>query len=229
MTDWYHLQVRVVSGVLISMVVGAAYGATTSFVNNVPGLLGEVGQSHNEDSPVTWAAIFISLILDSGWAWAALAFFLGWLWGSQARLLAAATVGAIVGAAGLVAATVTYYSADMLFGIGAYWQMVSYWLIRAVAFGLLLGIAGAMARRPQMLGLFAALTVPTGMAMNMVLFPLESGLPGESSAAKWAQCTVWVLVVAGAAFVTLRFARFQQPRRSAMVSGVAESAVSTPR
>jgi hypothetical protein len=38
--------------------------------------------AHSEASVAVWAAIFVGLILDSGWAWAALAFVLGWLTGA---------------------------------------------------------------------------------------------------------------------------------------------------
>lgn len=195
---------RAISGVLSSVVFGAA----TSLINNVPGMLGEVGQAHSEDSAATWTAIYVSLILDSGWAWAALAFVLGWLCGPRARPWRAACVGAV----GLIAATVAYYSTDLLFGIDTYLPTVGYWAVRAVVFGLPLGLAGAVARRPGWLGLLAALTIPVGAAMNMVVFPLRSGLPGESSAAGWAQGTVWAVAGAGAAAVVLRFVRARQSR-----------------
>ncbi|MEV6602372.1 hypothetical protein AB0M36_36800 [Actinoplanes sp. NPDC051346] len=198
------LRVPVFSRLLVGVVIGAVFGALTSLVNNVPGMLGEVGQAHSEDSAATWAAIFISLILDSGWAWAALAFVLGCLTGTAVRPVKAAIAGAAAGAAGLLIATVAYYATDLLFGIDAYWRTVGYWLVRAVVFGLLLGIAGALARRRGAVGFLAALTVPVGAAMNMVVFPLRSGLPGESSAAGWAQATVWVAAASGAAVAILR-------------------------
>lgn len=164
-------------------------------------MLGEVGHAHSEDSAATWTAIFISLVFDSGWAWAALAFALGWYSGNDRRPLKAA----LVGVAGLIVATVAYYSTDLIFGIDAYWPTVSYWLVRAVVFGLLLGSAGALARRPGTAGLLAALVVPIGAATNMMLLPVRTGLPGESSAAGWAQATVWAVAGAGAAFATFRF------------------------
>jgi hypothetical protein len=206
--------VRFVSGILTSVAIGAAFGAATSLVNHLPGILGEVGQAHTEDSAATWTAIFVSLILDSGWAWAALAFVLGWITGIHATPARAVLVGAQAGAVGLIAATVAYYSTDLLFGLDAYWPAVSYWLLRAVVFGLPLGMAGALARRPGVVGLFAALTVPLGAAMNMVVFPLRSGLPGESSAAGWAQFSVWVAALTCAALFILRFLRARRPPRS---------------
>ena len=135
---------RVTSGVLTSTACGAVFGTATSLVNNVPGMLEEVGQAHSQDSAATWTAIFISLILDSGWAWATVAFLLGWHSGNHRRPLKAA----LAGAAGLIAATVAYYATDLMFGIDAYWPTVIYWFVRAVVFGVLLGTAGALARRP---------------------------------------------------------------------------------
>ena len=136
--DRYDPGMRVLPGVL----TGAVFGAATSLVNNVPGMLGEVGQAHSEDSVATWAAIFVSLIIDSGWAWAALGFVLGYYSGFDRRPLRAA----LVGAGGLILATVAYYSTDLLFGIETDRPTVSFWLARAVVFGLVLGCAGALAR-----------------------------------------------------------------------------------
>ena len=202
---------RLASGVATSVAVGLAFGAATSLVNQVPGLLGEVGQAHTEDSAVTWTAIFVSLILDSGWAWAALGFALGWIAVSP-------LVGALMGVVGLSAATVAYYSVDLLFDIDAYWSAVGFWLVRAVVLGLPLGVAGALARRPGVVGLLAALTVPVGAALNMVVLPVRNGLPGESSAAGWAELTVWVAASGGAALVLVRFWLRSRPRSAVAAS-----------
>jgi len=211
----YDPKMRVLPTILTSMAIGAAFGVTTSLVNNVPDILGEVGQSHSEDSAATWTAIFVSLILDSGWAWAAVAFALGWITASRVGPARVAVVAAQAGAVGLIVATVAYYTADLAFGIEVYWPTVGYWLLRAVVFGLPLGVAGALARRPGVVGLLAGLILPLGAAMNMVVFPLRSGLAGESSAAGWAQLSVWVAAITGAALVVLRFVR---ARRIAPVS-----------
>jgi hypothetical protein len=213
----YASRVRLVPGILITAALGTAFGATTSVVNNVPAMLGEVGQAHSDDSAATWTAVFLSLILDSGWAWAALGFVLGWLTGTPARLANAAVIGAIVGAAGLSTATVSYYVTDLLFGIDD-WPAVGYWLIRAVVLGPPLGVAGALARRPGLTGLLAGLTVPVGAALSLLLFPLGSGRPGESSAVVYAELSVWATAAAGAAAVTLRFVRTSPRLRSRSVT-----------
>ncbi|WP_250005952.1 DUF6518 family protein [Actinoplanes sp. M2I2] len=193
--------------VALGLLAGVVFGTATSVVNNVPGLLGEVGQAHTEDSAATWTAIFVSLILDSGWAWAALAFVLGWVTGTHPRPRVALVVAAVTAAGGLLAATLAYYATDVLFGIDAYARIVSYWLVRAVVFGLALGVAGALARRPGLTGLLALLTIPAGAAANLIVFPLRNGLPGESSAAGWAEAAVWSLAAAGVVLAVLRYAR----------------------
>jgi hypothetical protein len=192
---------------LTTAALGATFGTTTSLVNNVPVLLGEVGQAHTDDSPATWIAIFLSLILDSSWAWAALGFALGWLTGTAARAATAVSVAAVAGATGLLMATASYYVTDLLFSIAGDWATVAYWVIRAVVFGPPLGVAGALARRPGTVGFLAGLTVPVGAALNLLVLPPGSGAPGESSATAYAELSVWAAAAVGAAALTLRFSR----------------------
>jgi hypothetical protein len=181
--------------------------------HNVPRILGEVGRAQSEYSSAGWVAVFVSLILDSGWAWAALAFALGWLTGTSARLADAARSGALSGATGLLVATPAYYATDLLFGIDG-GSEIGYWVARALVFGLPLGVAGALARRPGPIGFLARLTVPVGTAMSMVMFPMRTGRPGESSAAIWAELTIWAAVVV----VTFRLVWIQRRRRAHAVT-----------
>lgn len=199
---------------LASAALGAAFGVTTSLINNVPRMLGEIGRAHSDYSSAAWVAVFVSLIFDSGWAWAALGFALGWLTGTSARLAAAARVGAMSGATGLLLAAPAYYATDLLFGIDGSWSEVGYWVVRALVFGLPLGVAGVVARRPGPMGFLARFTVPVGMAMSMILFPVRTGRPGESSAAIWAELTIWAAVVV----VTLRLVWIQRRQRAQAVT-----------
>jgi hypothetical protein len=210
----YDFRVRLIPGMFATVAVGAAFGAGTSLINNVPAMLGEVGRAHSDDSAATWIAIFLSLILDSGWAWAALGFVLGWLTGTPTRLV----IAAVAGATGLLMATASYYVTDLLFGIDADLPTVGYWVIRAFVFGPPLGVSGALARSPGPVGFLAGLTVPVGAAMNTLLFPPGSGVPGESSATAYAELSVWTAAAVGAVAVTLRFVRTQR-RLSAVTSG----------
>ena len=193
--------------VFYGALIGVAFGAVTSLVNNVPGMLGEVGMPREEQSTATWIAEFTSKMLDSGWAWAALAVLVGWLAGRDPALYRAAAAGALTGTVALLLATLTYYGTDVLFGIDMYARTTVFWLVRAVAFGAPLGVVGACLRRPGWLGLLAGLVVPVGAAANMVLFPLWTGLDGETTAALWAQRTVWLAAAAGVVLVGARFVR----------------------
>lgn len=198
---------RLLHGVLI----GGVFGAATSVVNHVPHLLGEVGLPRDEQSAATWIAEFTSKLLDSGWAWAALAVLVGRLAGTDPRLRRAALHGALTGAAALLLATVAYYGTDSLFGVDTAWWISRFWLIRAVVFGVPLGVVGACLRRHGVLGLLAGLVVPVGAAANMLLFPLWTGLEGETTAALWAQRAVWAGAAVAVVLVVLRFARERRP------------------
>ena len=194
--------------------IGTAFGATASLVSDVPSLLGEVGQAHSQDSPTTWAAIFVGVILNTGCAWAALAFTVGWFITTQARPVKAYWGGAIAGVAALLTATAAYYLTDLLLGVDMNWQAAAFWSVRAIAFGAPLGVAGVIARRGGWLGLIAAFTVPVGAMANMVILPIHRGLTGESSADGWAQLGVWIAALAGSTLVIIRFARSRPARVS---------------
>ncbi|MCU7722792.1 hypothetical protein ODJ79_03615 [Actinoplanes sp. KI2] len=193
--------------------IGAAFGAVTAVVDNIPRMQGVIGQAHSDDGAVTWTAIYFSKHLDTGWSWAALGFLLGLLSGAGARPARAATLGAVASAVGLVFATVGFYGVEPLVGTSHDRGFIIYWLMGSVVCGLPLGVLGATARRRSVLGLIAALTIPVGAATQMVVFPLWLGLPGESSADAWAQATVWVGAIMGAAFVVVRYGRSLLARR----------------
>ncbi|WP_327129397.1 hypothetical protein [Streptomyces sp. NBC_01727] len=72
--------------------------------------------------------------------------------------------------------------------------------------GLILGAVGALAGQPGMTGLIAALIVPAGAAVQMVVLP-----PGEyfttSLPAIVAEVIVWTGAVFGAVWASYRFWR----------------------
>ncbi|MFD9721945.1 hypothetical protein [Streptomyces sp. NPDC059076] len=88
------------------IVAGMGFGAVTSLVNALSSPYMELGTSF---TGTIWAkaAMVLSLQMDAGWSWAALAVAMGWLAGTWVR-------GALVGALALVAATVAYYVTDAL-------------------------------------------------------------------------------------------------------------------
>lgn len=176
------------------IVAGMGFGAVTSLVNALSSPYMELGMSF---TGTVWAkaAKVLSLLMDAGWSWAALAVAMGWLAGTWVR-------GALVGALALVAATVAYYVTDS-FVSGAGTDMVT-WLMVGLPFGLVLGVVGAAIRQPGLVGLLAALTVPVGAAVQMVVMPPRPHLT-LTPAIVLAEVIVWTAAVLGAGRAVYRF------------------------
>jgi hypothetical protein len=180
-------------------VVGTALGAVDSVVNHVPIWLGEVGTARAERGGWSQVAEFASLILNAGWAWAATAVLVGWLVSGPARTAAGLLRGAVAGGLALVFATTAYYGMDVLFDGGAWWYRATrYWLVGSVVFGPALGLVGALVRRPGPAGVLAALVVPAGAALQMVVLPP----PPESLMAQPVRLTVWTSAAVAAVLIT---------------------------
>ncbi|MFF3129887.1 hypothetical protein ACFVRD_48870 [Streptomyces sp. NPDC057908] len=176
------------------VVAGMGFGAVTSLVNALSSPYVELGMPF---TGTVWAkaAKVLSLLMDAGWSWAALAVAMGWLAGTWVR-------GALVGALALVAATVAYYVTDV-FVSGAGTDMVT-WLMVGLPFGLVLGVVGAAIRQPGLVGLLAALTVPVGAAVQMVVMPPRPHLT-LTPAIILAEVIVWTAAVLGAGWAVYRF------------------------
>jgi hypothetical protein len=149
--------VKAVNTVVVSLTLGAIFGATTSLVNwlSTPADAGG-GPIAN----TAWESIarVASLILDSGWAWAGLAVAVGWLVNARVR-------GAVAGFLALLAATAAYSVVETVreqHGLAWHGGDLGYWGVAAVLFGPILGAVGASIRRPGVVGLVASLTVPAG-------------------------------------------------------------------
>jgi len=171
-----------------ALVAGAVLGAGAGLANSVPLMLGEVGEARADRSLWSQAAEFVSLILDSGWAWAATAVLAGWLAGDRRR----PRTGAVAGFVALVVATGAYYATQQAFADGGDpWADTRFWWLRSLVLGLPLGAVGALARRTVL----AWLVVPLGAVLNLEVLPL----PAESRMAGPVYVTVWAgaLVVAG--------------------------------
>ncbi|RFU86899.1 hypothetical protein DY218_09655 [Streptomyces triticagri] len=171
-----------------------AFGAAASLTNALSSPY--VAPGRGIDGTV-WAscAKVLSLLLDAGWAWAALAVAMGFLAGAVGR-------GALSGATALIAATSAYYTVDVL-GWGAGTDAVD-WLVAGVPLGLLLGMVGAAARRPGVVGLVAALTVPVGAAVQMLLLPPRP-YPRVTATVVVAEVAVWAGCALGAGWAVHRF------------------------
>ncbi|WP_331736395.1 DUF6518 family protein (plasmid) [Streptomyces canus] len=178
------------------IVAGVVFGALTSLANVLSSPYGEIG-ARVAGTDLAKASKVLSLLLDAGWSWAALAVAVGWVAGSRVR-------GALGGLLALVAATVSYYVTDLyLWDAGT--DMMA-WLVVGVPLGLILGTVGALARQPGITGLIAALIVPTGAAAQMVVLPpgeyLTTSLPETVT-----EAIVWTGAVFGAVWALYRFWR----------------------
>ena len=195
----YRVRVRSIRGMAAATVAGLLVGAAASVADNVPILTGEVAEARADRSGGAQVAEFVSLILDSGWAWAGLAVLAGWLLGPGRRPLA----GALAGCLSLVVATAAFYGVDYLCTAGGDWVGVQFWWARALVLGPVLGAVGTLIRRPGLTGLIAALVVPVGAILNLIVLPL----PGESRMATPVLVTVVVAATLGAALAIARTVR----------------------
>jgi hypothetical protein len=179
--------------IAVSPAAGVLLGAGAALVNHVPIALGEVGKARADRGLWSQVAEFGSLILDSGWAWAAAAVAVGWLVSDRARPL---LVAALSGAVTLLVATVVYDGLEnYYFSEGG--SVRTFWLVGAALLGPPLGLAGAAIRRPGPVGTLASLVVPAGAALNMVLVPP----PAESLVARPVMWLVWVAAAVAAVLV----------------------------
>ena len=178
---------------------GLGFGAVTSLVNALSSPYAELGAPL---AGTVWAkaAKVLSLLMDAGWAWAALAVGMGWLAGTWAR-------GALGSALALIAASVAYFVTDA-FVLGA--PLASFaaeaviWLVAGLLFGPILGAVGAAIRQPGLIGLLAALAVPMGAAAQMVVMPPRPHVT-LTPAIVLAETIVWMAAALGACWAVHRF------------------------
>lgn len=183
---------------VVGPAAGMLLGVVDSVVNHVPLVLGEVGTARAERGGWSQAAEFVSLILDAGWAWAATAVLVGWLVSRHAPPRSGMLRGALAGGLALVFATTAYYGVDLLFDGGVWWGVATrYWLIGSVLLGPPLGVAGALIRLPGPIGVVAALVVPAGAALQMVILPP----PSDSRMAEPVRLSIWVAATVATALI----------------------------
>ncbi|WP_199444533.1 hypothetical protein [Umezawaea beigongshangensis] len=182
-----------------SFVVGSGFGAATSLVNALSSPYSGLGVSL-AGSVWAGAVTVLSSLIGAGWAWAALAVAMGCLDGTRAR-------GALAGSVALIAVTGAYYVTDAAV-LGE--RVVSYatemlrWSVAGLVFGSLPGAVGAASRPPGLVGLFAAVTVPVGAAVQMIVQPSRPRLT-QPTAGALAEVIVWAGVVLGVCWAVHRF------------------------
>ena len=200
---------KVIRGLGVAAVLGAGFGAATSLVNDLSSPYGELGGRlvRARWTWVTDVAEVGSLLLDVGWAWAALAVAAGWLVGAGAI-----GRGAAAGAVSLIAATAAYFVTDSVLReepFAGYAGEARYWLLASLLLGPLLGAVGASLVRAGVAGLLAGLIVPVGALVQILV--VQPGLaPGSRPAEVWA---LVILSTAAAACIGLVVARFALQRR----------------
>jgi hypothetical protein len=195
---------RRVEALAAAFLVGAGFGAATSVANAVSHEFADLESVAYTNSGWSFPEI-VSVLMDSGWAWAGLAVFAGWLAtrAHHARPSASAR-GAAAGTPALLAAVAAYAFADTVRDGGSlssfYLNESPVWWVAGVLFGAPLGAVGACAHRPGTLGVLARLTVPIGAAVQMILLP-----PGRNAViTSIGQVIVGVAAAAGIALVLIR-------------------------
>lgn len=195
------------------LAAGAVFGAATSLANAVAHL--SVDLESREATTSGWSIIeIVSVLLDSGWAWAGLAVLAGFLAtrakqsGLGARAL---TRGAVAGVVTLLAATAAYYAVDTVVHdvpLGSYGLDTVFWWAASVVLGPILGAIGSCAGRPGAIGVLAKVTVPVGAAVQMVVRP-----PGRNEVITTiGQWVVWTAAAVIIGVVVVRFLGVQRQR-----------------
>ncbi|MFB9249320.1 hypothetical protein ACFFWE_13840 [Sphaerisporangium melleum] len=199
---------------MTSLLVGAGFGAVTSLANGIALGFADLESRAYTTSGWTLAEI-MSVLLDSGWAWAGLGVAVGWLvTRAEDRRPVALAQGAAAGALALLAAVAAYSIVDVIrSGASSPWYESEplVWWVAAIVLGVPLGAIGACARRPGAVGLLARLTVPVGAAVQMVVLP-----PGKNEVIRdIGQAVVWTAAAATVCFVMIRFLLVERRPRPA--------------
>ncbi|MER7207850.1 hypothetical protein ABZ470_19690 [Streptosporangium sp. NPDC020072] len=209
--------VKLGASVRIGVLFGAVFGAATSLVNATSNHYADL-ESRVATTSGASAIEIVSVMIDSGWAWAGLAVAMGWLMartmgGDPGERTSRPLVrGAVAGAVALLAATAAYAFVDTVWRgeplLSWYLSESPIWWVAGVVLGAPLGAVGACAVRPGAIGLLARMVVPVGAAVQMVVLP-----PGRNERITTiGQTVVWTLA---ALFVGFVGARFLSGRRSA--------------
>lgn len=185
---------------LAATLTGAGYGATASALNDLSSAYGDLGGAL-AGTAVQSALRVLSTMTGAGWAWAALTVAVGWYLRTWRRGVAAA-------ASALTAATTTYYALDnVLRAEPMLGSDIWIWCAAGLLLGPPLGAVGACARRPGLLGLLAALTVPVGAAVQMVVLPQGLSSVQVATEAVWARWIVWLISALASVWIILGYRR----------------------
>lgn len=168
-----------------------------------------VAQMSGEDQGLAALRKTASKVVNAGVVWGGLAILAGWLVSSPWQAI-------VAGPAASLTALVVHYGAGGLTGWMP-WDSMSTnleWFAAAVVLGPPLGLVGVLARRADLLGLVASLTVPAGA----VLEPFAQGWLSPQSGDIWANRVSGVgagclLIVGGIVLGCVVVVRWQQRHR----------------
>ncbi|MFF0307471.1 hypothetical protein ACFYSC_08580 [Streptosporangium sp. NPDC004379] len=188
-----------------ALAAGAGFGAATSLTNVLSNHYADL-ESRAATTGGVSALEIVSVLVDSGWAWAGFAVLIGWLVACAGEDRPGTAVRAAAAAAlALLAATAAYSFVDTVRGGGPlsswYESEPLFWWVTSILFGAPLGAVGACARRPDVAGLLARLVVPVGAAVQMVVLP-----PGRNERIEaMGQAIVLAAAAVAAGLVVVRF------------------------
>lgn len=187
---WRSVIAAVVAGVLLggvnsgSNVLGSAYGT----------------YSLRPDEGVFFLNVLAGII-GTAWAWALVAFALGW----RAPTMRLAPVVAILA---LAVATVVYYVSDYVFALNDELETgeLTYWAVGSVAAGSVFGFLGHLARRPVRWSLLPGLVAPA--AVVIFSYPTWTDQTGALDPVRpWIQLLAWIIATALTIAITSRWLR----------------------
>ncbi|MFC3744972.1 hypothetical protein [Paractinoplanes deccanensis] len=146
---------------LRSTALGATLAVLAATANAIPSWFDVTGVARADRSAPMQAVEFLSLILDSGWAWAVAAIVAG-------RLCRRWWAGSVT----LVVAALLYDTLESVIADGSWWGNVrAFWVVGGALLGVPLGIIGAAIHRRGRWGSLASLVAPSGAALAMVVHP----------------------------------------------------------
>ena len=177
--------------------LGVSFGATASLSNS--------GSSQ--------LAVVVSLLLGAGWAWAGPAVTSGWL---QATDRSGTRRGPFTARGDNCVHALDSVLREEPFGL--YQQELHRWWLSSAICGPLLGVVGAYVQRPGVRGLLAALTVPAGALVQMVVYPPGAGNLIVTFEMRLAQAIVLIGSGLVAVAALMRFLA-EQRRRAALRRG----------
>lgn len=180
-------------------VTGALLGGANSLSN-------VLGSPYSPHSLRPYEGVFtlevLAAVLGMAWAWALVAFGLGWFSTSKWR-------AAWAGLVGLSVASAVYYISDYGFGLNDTLSTgeMGYWIARSVVVGPLSGLLGHLARHWRRWGIVPGLSAPTLVVVLMYR-------AGSDDIQPWPYVCAWIVAIGLAITVTCRWLLLQRRLRT---------------